>query len=442
VSRTGSATERPVIAVEHLGKRFRLFERPSGRAVAWLSGGRRGRAREVWALRDVSFTVAQSECLGLIGVNGSGKSTLLKLLTGVLRETTGSCRVDGRLLALLELGTGFNPELTGRQNVLVSTQLLRFPDGYAEARMGQIEAFADIGPFFDRPMKLYSSGMSARLAFATFLYLAPDILVVDEALAVGDMFFQRKCFAVMADILKRGTTLLLVSHDMAAIAQICTRVVLLERGEIAFIGGPEEAIARFFARGAPPVEAAGLLGAAAPAGSTSADLAATLRRHSILTSRAHPEMPGLRIAAVRLLDEEGRHTGRVRAGGRIAIQLLITAEAAVSEPELELELYDRFNRLVSGVSLAALGTALPALAQGEARAVTFRLTLALEPGEYTFTLAAYDRRGAERREEWRCHDRHAGLGPLHVAWEHELLPFYGIAALDCSAELDAAPRGG
>jgi len=290
-------------------------------------------------------------------------------------------------------------------------------------------------------MKVYSSGMSTRLAFATFLYLAPDILVVDEALAVGDIFFQRKCFAAMADTLKRGTTVLLVSHDMGAIAQICTRVILLEHGEIAFIGAAEEAIARFFARGAPPVEAGGPLGGAASAARAPADLAAALRRHSILTASAHSEVPGLRIAAARLLDEHGRHTAWVKAGERIAIQLLVAAEAAVSEPELELELYDRFNRLVSGVSLARLGVALPALAQGEARAVTFRLTLALEPGEYTFTLAAYDRAGAESRAGWCCHDRRAGLGPLHVAWEHELLPFYGIASLECSAELDAAPRG-
>lgn len=441
MSGIGTAGARTVIAVENLGKRFRLFERPSGRALAWLSGGRRGGARDVWALRAVSFAVTQGECLGLIGVNGSGKSTLLKILTGVLTETTGSCRVEGRLLALLELGTGFNPELTGRQNVVLSTQLLRFPEGYAEARMGEIEAFADIGPFFDRPMKVYSSGMSTRLAFATFLYLAPDILVVDEALAVGDIFFQRKCLAAMADTRKRGTTVLLVSHDMAAIAQICTRVILLERGEIAFIGAAEEAIARFFTRGAPAIEAEGPLGGAASAAGTPADLAAALRRHSILSARTHPEVPGLRIAAVRLLDEHGRHTTRVRAGERIAIQLLVAAEAAVSEPELELELYDRFNRLVSGVSLGRLGVALPALAHGEARAVTFRLTLALEPGEYTITLAAYDRAGAESSAGWRRHDRRTGLGPLHVAWEHELLPFYGIASLECSAELDAALGG-
>jgi len=438
VSLAAASAERPVIAVEHLGKCFRLYERPSGRAAAWLSGGRLGRAREVWALRDVSFTVSRGECLGIIGVNGAGKSTLLKLLTGVLEATAGRSRVDGRLLALLELGTGFNPELSGRQNVVLSTRLLRFPPGYAEARMGEIEAFADIGPFFDRPMKLYSSGMSMRLAFASFLFLAPDILVVDEALAVGDALFQSKCLGAMAEARERGTTLLLVSHDMGMIARLSSRVLLLEGGAVAFMGDPEEAITRFFARGT----SLGRPAAAAARGGSASELAADIRRHSILTTRSHPEQPGLRIAAARVLDRNGRHTTRMRAGEQIAIQLLLAAETALAEPEIEFELYDRFDRLVTGAHLAPLGAALPALAAGEVRIVDFRLTMALEPGEYSLTLAAYDRAGRAAREDWRRHDLHAGLGPLHVAWEHELLPFYGIASLDCTAGLAASPRRG
>lgn len=430
----------PAVEVEHLGKCFRLFEPPSRRAAAWLSGGRLGRPREVWALRDVSFRVMKGECLGIIGVNGSGKSTLLKLLTGVLEESAGRVRVKGRLLALLELGTGFNPELTGRQNIMLSTQLLGFPDGYAEARMGEIEAFCDIGRFFDRPMKIYSSGMSTRLAFATFLFLDPDILVVDEALAVGDMFFQRKCLAAMAEILKRGTTILLVSHDMAAIENLCSRVILLERGEIAYMGAPKDAVSRYFARSGPPAGAARPIGAAASDIGASADVASALRRHSILATRTRLGPQGLHITAARVLDQLGHHSLRVRAGDRFAIQLLVSADAPVPEPEIELEFRDRFDRLVCGLSLGGLGHALPPLSAGEGRVVSFRLNAALEPGEYSFTLAAYDRAGAHKRDGWRRHDSHAGLGPLHIAWDRELLPFYGIAALDCAAELDAAPK--
>jgi len=440
VSAALDGVPEPVIAVEKLGKCFRLFEPPSRRAAAWLSGGRLGRPREVWALRDVSFAVTQGECLGIIGVNGSGKSTLLKLLTGVLEESSGRVRVKGRLLALLELGTGFNPELTGRQNIMLSTQLLGFPDGYAEARMGEIEAFCDIGPFFDRPMKIYSSGMSTRLAFATFLFLDPDILVVDEALAVGDMFFQRKCLAAMAEILKRGTTILLVSHDMAAIGNLCSRVILLEGGEIAYMGKPEDAISRYFARSGPPGGGAHPSSGAASDIGASAGVASALRRHSILATRTHLGPQGLHIMAARVLDRLGHHSLRVRAGDRFAIQLLISADAPVPEPEIELEFRDRFNRLVCGLSLSALGHALPPLLAGEGRVVSFRLNAALEPGEYSFTLAAYDRAGAHKRDGWRCHDSHAGLGPLHIAWDRELLPFYGIAALDCAAALDAAPK--
>jgi len=440
VSSARDTAPEPVVKVEHLGKCFRLFEPPSHRAAAWLSGGRLGRPREVWALRDVSFAVTKGECLGIIGVNGSGKSTLLRLLTGVLEESAGRVHVKGRLLALLELGTGFNPELTGRQNIMLSTQLLGFPDGYAERRMGEIEAFCDIGPFFDRPMKIYSSGMSTRLAFATFLFLDPDILVVDEALAVGDMFFQRKCLAAMADILRRGTTILLVSHDMAAIETLCSRVILLERGEIAFMGKPEDAISRYFARSGPPGSAARPLSGAVSNVGASPDVASALRGHSILATRAHLGPQGLRIVAARVLDELGRDAVRVRAGDRFAIQLLVAADARVPEPEIELEFRDRFNRLVCGLSLAALGHALPPLSAGEGRVVGFRLYATLEPGEYTLTLAAYDRAGAHKRDGWRCHESHAGLGPLHIAWDRELLPFYGIAALDCAAELEAAPK--
>ncbi|MFI4986629.1 MAG: ABC transporter ATP-binding protein [Alphaproteobacteria bacterium] len=436
MSAAGIAADGPVIAARDLGKCFRLFARPGDRVATWLSGGRLGRPREVWALRHVSFAVEKGECLGIIGVNGSGKSTLLKLLTGVLAESEGEVRVSGRLLALLELGTGFNPELTGRQNVVLSTRLLGFPDGYAEARMAEIEGFCGIGAFFDRPMKIYSSGMSTRLAFATFLFLEPEILVVDEALAVGDILFQRKCFAAMAEVLRRGTTVLFVSHDMAAIESLATRVMLLERGEIAFLGEPGEAISRYFARSGTAPAAAALPAAHAPG-----DLAAEILRHSILLARARAGLPACRIAAARVLDERGRHGMRALVGEELVIQLLLEAAEAVPEPEVELEIFDRFNRLVCGLSLAALGQPLAALAAGERRAVTLRLKAALEPGEYTLTLAAYDRAGAGTRDAWQCHDRHAGLGPLHIAWHRELLPFYGIAALDCTADVAAASGG-
>jgi len=422
-----SATAAPAILAEGLGKCFRLYEPPGRRAAAWLSGGRLGRPRLLWALNNLSFAVAKGECLGIIGVNGAGKSTLLKLLSGVLEPSAGRIAVAGRLLALLELGTGFNPELSGRRNVMLSSELLGFPKGYAAARMAEIEAFADIGPFFDRPMRIYSSGMSTRLAFATFLYLDPDILVVDEALAVGDMFFQQKCLSAMAEMRRRGITVLLVSHDMAALGSLADRVMLLEGGGIAYLGEPEEAIARYFARG----------GAGRAGASADNDDAEALVRHSLLPAAADGAAAPLRILAADVRDGRGRRTLRARVGERIAIRLLIAAEAALARPEIELALYDRFNRLVSGLALGDLGAALPPLGAGERRIVSFRLEAALEPGEYTFALTAYERGDAASRAAWRTLARHAGLGPLSIAWERELLPFYGIASLDCRAALEA-----
>src|SRR5277367_2261839 len=223
--------------VAGLGKKFKLFPRPWGRVTEWLTAGRCRRHEDFWALRDVSFSVGRGESLGVIGVNGSGKSTLLKILSGALYPTDGDFRVGGRVLSLLELGTGVNPELTGRQNVVNSSRLLAFPPGYADEKMPEIEAFADLSDgFFDRPVKLYSSGMMVRLAFSMFACFRPDVFVVDEALSVGDVFFQQKCARRLQAMRQAGTTMLFVSHDLMAVEALCYRVLLLHGGEVAHLG--------------------------------------------------------------------------------------------------------------------------------------------------------------------------------------------------------------
>ena len=205
------------------------------------------RHQEFWALRDISFEVDQGECLGVIGPNGAGKSTLLKILTHTLYPTSGQYDIQGRVLSLLELGTGFHPELTGRQNLYNSVHLLGFPDGYLQERIGDIEAFAQLGDFFDRPVKIYSSGMYVRLAFSLFAFMRPEVLIIDETLSVGDVFFQQKSFAKMREIIAAGTTCLFVSHDTAAVQNLCRRAIVLDRGEMAFSGDAVEAISRYYA---------------------------------------------------------------------------------------------------------------------------------------------------------------------------------------------------
>ncbi|HEY2584646.1 MAG TPA: ABC transporter ATP-binding protein, partial [Tepidisphaeraceae bacterium] len=236
----------PLIQVSRLGKSFRLYPKSWGRLTEWLTLGRAVRHEDFWALRDVSFDVRRGESLGIIGVNGSGKSTLLKILSGAMYPTSGQVNGRGRVLSLLELGTGLNSELTGRQNVINSARLLGFPAEYATERMRQIESFADLdGGFFDRPVRLYSSGMLVRLSFSMFACFDPEIFIVDEALSVGDVFFQQKCVKRIEQMLAAGVTMLFVSHDMQLVRRLCGRAILLSHGRVEFDGPPDECVSRY-----------------------------------------------------------------------------------------------------------------------------------------------------------------------------------------------------
>lgn len=234
------------VKVESLGKRFKIYRTPWGRAREWLTFGTRTYHKDFWALKDISFELKRGESLGIIGPNGAGKSTLLKILTGALYPSEGEYHINGRVLSLLELGTGFNPELTGRQNVFYSAQLLGFPETYLEERLPDIEAFAELGDFFDRPLKLYSSGMHARLGFSLFAFLDCDVLIIDEVLAVGDIFFRQKCYARLEELISQNTAIILVTHSMAVVQQYCQEAVVLNRGRVVFQGIPSEAIKRYF----------------------------------------------------------------------------------------------------------------------------------------------------------------------------------------------------
>lgn len=235
------------LQVKGLGKRFKIYPNPWARGLEWVSYGRKIYHQDFWALRDVSFEVKRGECLGVIGPNGAGKSTLLKILTRSLYPTTGTFQIRGNVLSLLELGTGFNPELTGRQNIYRSSQLLGFPKDYVSERIQEMQEFAEIGEFFDRPIKIYSTGMYIRLAFSMFVFLKPEVLIVDEGLAVGDIFFQQKCYRRLENLITQGTTLLLVTHDITAVSQFCSSTILLDHGLSLFHGDPITGIRKYFA---------------------------------------------------------------------------------------------------------------------------------------------------------------------------------------------------
>lgn len=234
-----------VLSVKGVSKCFEMYDKPVHRLYQTLFAGSRKFYREFWALRDVSFDVRRGECIGIIGKNGAGKSTLLQVITGTLQPTTGTVETHGRIAALLELGSGFNPEFTGRENVYLNAAVLGLTKEQIDARYDEIVAFADIGEFIDQPVKTYSSGMTARLAFAVNAHVDADILIVDEALAVGDAFFQQKCLLHMKKILAQGVSLLFVSHSTSAVREICGKSLYLNRGRPVAFGDSAQVVEQY-----------------------------------------------------------------------------------------------------------------------------------------------------------------------------------------------------
>jgi len=227
------------ITVSNLGKAYKQYPTRWSRLAEWLIPFSKPRHHLKWVMQDVNFTVQPGEAVGIIGINGAGKSTLLKMITGTTQPTTGSVQITGRVAALLELGMGFHPDFTGRQNAYMAGQLLGYKVEDIARLMPEIEAFAEIGDYIDQPVRVYSSGMQMRLAFSVATAHRPDVLIVDEALSVGDTYFQHKSFERIREFGKQGTTLLIVSHDKAAIQAICDRAILLNAGKVAMQGEPE-----------------------------------------------------------------------------------------------------------------------------------------------------------------------------------------------------------
>jgi ABC-type polysaccharide/polyol phosphate transport system ATPase subunit len=233
------------LRVENISKQYRIYDRPGDRLKESLTRGRLRRHKEFWALRDISFSVEAGTTVGIVGPNGCGKSTLLQIICGTLEPTHGAVWSAGRIAALLELGAGFDPEFTGVENVYMNASLLGFSRRQTDALFPTIERFAEIGPFLDQPVKTYSSGMYVRLAFAIAANVEPEILVIDEALAVGDAVFQHRCLRRIKELQEGGTTILFVSHDTAAVRALCSRAMLLNGGQIVTEGKPLDVLNRY-----------------------------------------------------------------------------------------------------------------------------------------------------------------------------------------------------
>ncbi len=444
----------PIIHVENLTKTYRIWAKPSARLQSPFVEGvgnlfpkksRPRRAlgalaargyRDFHALHDVSFTVRRGEATGIIGRNGSGKSTLLQLIAGTLTPTSGRCEVHGRVAALLELGSGFNPDFTGRENVFLNGSIFGLTKSEMEVRFDEIAAFADIGDFIEQPVKTYSSGMMVRLAFAVGLAMDPEILIVDEALSVGDVFFQQKCFRRLHEIMESGVTLLFVSHDMEAVRNLCDQVLLLNEGRLDFLGAPDETVSRYYALFGRPLEARVHPSApAAPSAPTVAapvapDVRAALREHNLLpAAKSRHGDRHVELVAATVENEHGAPSLRVEMTRVATLRVLLRANGPIADPSTGFNIYDRMSNLVFAAGTRQLGVLLPPMQAGEERLVTFRLTCNLQPGEYTFSIETGEP-SAEGPNFGCLHDKHEGLGPLTIHYDHDhTWPFYGIARL-------------
>src|SRR5215467_13236617 len=236
---------RPVVLVQNVSKLYRLYRHPSDRLRELVPFQSKKRHHDFWALRDIHFRVEKGETLGIVGPNGCGKSTLLQIVCGILQPTSGRVVTTGRVAALLELGAGFNPEFTGRENVFLNGEIMGLSRGEIARALPSIEAFADIGEFINRPVKEYSSGMYVRLAFSTAIHVEPDILIVDEALAVGDAVFANRCVLKFEELKQRKVTVLFVSHDLGLVKQLSNRAIFLLHGRIVAQGEPRDVINRY-----------------------------------------------------------------------------------------------------------------------------------------------------------------------------------------------------
>lgn len=438
-------SEPVVIAATAVAKTYRLWPEPAARlkrpllagAARLLPGGSTVRSRleasaaacgrDFRALEPLSFEVRRGEALGIIGRNGSGKSTLLQLIAGILQPSTGSVVTRGRVSALLELGSGFNPDFTGRENVHLNGAILGLSPAEIDRLFPAIARFADIGDFIDEPVKTYSSGMMMRLAFAVAVSVQPDVLIVDEALSVGDVFFTQKCFDRIREILAGGATLIFVSHDMAAVQNLCSRCLLLHQGRLVHDGAPEECVARYFSLHQSARSEHHVAGSHKPVRAEAREQ--VLRADVVPAARTRHGDRRFEVLAAAVFDGHGTPATEFELGQAARIQLLLRAHEDVHRPSVGLQVHDRMNNLIFAAGTPQLRFDLPALAAGEEIQLEFRLTWAVQPGAYTlaFDAAQFD---ADNPNVGHFHDRIGGIGPItitHLA--PGALPFYGMARL-------------
>ncbi|MER2511090.1 MAG: ABC transporter ATP-binding protein [Nitrosomonas ureae] len=418
-----------VIRVCNVSKCYKVFANPRARLRQALWPRSQRGLQEIWALQEISFEVRRGEAVAIIGRNGSGKSTLLEILAGTSTPTQGEVQINGRISALLELGSGFNPDYSGKDNVILNGLLLGLSREDILRRFDEIVAFADIGDVLDRPVKTYSSGMLMRLAFAVQVLTDPDILIIDEALAVGDYFFQQKCFGYIRTLLQKGITLLFVSHDMATVRDLCTQAVYLRNGTPLFIGDCKEAIRKYLVEQdrhtasnveRTPVKT-NIIDALDQNVATNIGQTAFWKHNQDLDNKSN-----LRLIAVLIFDEHGQPTTKITMGDTIKIQIIFYSPPG-EKGYISLSIKNRFDQIITVTGSHLLGLGPCPTTESEPGILELSMQLMLEAGLYSLQIA-YSIRNNKLNTRL---DETGWLGPLHIYWNYEenTAPFLGMMGL-------------
>jgi lipopolysaccharide transport system ATP-binding protein len=414
------------ISVKNLTKTYRIFGHPGDRIKQALTLGRVRLHKEFTALQEVSFEIKKGETVGIIGRNGSGKSTLLQLICGILKPTSGTVQVNGRVSALLELGAGFNPEFTGRENVYFQGAVMGFTKAEMDTRFHDIAAFADIGEFIDQPVRTYSSGMYVRLAFAMQVLSDPDILIIDEALSVGDFFFQQKCLSHIRTLCENGMTLLFVSHDTGTVRDICTRAIYLKESQLVFAGETRLALHHYFSE--KHIDANLAVFSTEDTHTTESQELTTILKDSIWTAPA--EVSGMsagHLIAVAIYDADSIRATSFRLGS--AMLLKVAYFPAMEQPtHVSIEIWNRYNQVVTSVGSSRLRLTPPEPKQGQPIVFEMRINLQLEAGNYSIVVKLGCLIAPNQGENIDSSD---AIGPINIHWdyERESAPFLGMVGL-------------
>ncbi len=382
-----SCSMSTALRVERVSKQYRIYDHPNDRLKEMLTRGRWKRHREFWALHEISFDIEAGTTTGIVGPNGSGKSTLLQIITGTLEPTHGNVWYEGRVAALLELGAGFNSEFTGVENVYMNAALMGISRSEAEALLPEIERFAEIGPFIRQPVKTYSSGMYVRLAFAVAISASPQILIIDEALAVGDAVFQHRCMRRLKQMQEAGVTIFFVSHDPSAVRALCSRAILLNEGHMIADGKPAEVLNRYqqliMAREQAFDSAPATEDARAEDISVDAD-------HSKLTNYSFRHGDGTaEVLKVELLNGSRRPVELVESGEPVTVRVRVLFFADVDDPVCGFMIRNRHGIHLYGTNTRLQEIDLGEVRRGEIIEVTFAFDCWLAPDSYSVAVAAH-----------------------------------------------------